>query len=317
MGLLSGYLTSFLSVFCTVLVFTNNGHVISSQADFDFSVIFLFGMPPSYADKDFWDTRFQTEACFEWLGEGDIIVNAVRKILAQQDKTHGSTSGERHLVPKILHIGAGTSKLDNKLLTAREDCTEKDSLLLVNTDFSPQAVMKARERPRPSNSVWEVSDALSWKDVINLGETYGHFTVAVDKSTSDAISCGEDVSIVYQQADLDNQLLHPLYIKLVQSNRDTSIRITPLEMLALHLASIVTPGGAWIVLSYSSNRFPFLSEDEASSKQANGMSITGQLWKVDEVVPVEAPSGQSNGHVHAPAIMHYLYVMRRTDTPCL
>jgi hypothetical protein len=265
-------------------------------------------MPPSYADKNFWDTRFEAEISFEWLGEGDIIVDAVRKTIMQQNENH--SLGETRFIPKILHIGAGTSDLDTKLLSITV-CGERDSLL-VNTDFSPQAMKKAIQRSHLGNNDWRVSDALSWKDISELHQVYGQFNIVVDKSTSDAISCGEDI-IIANQAGTDTKPTHPLYMQLLQSNREIPIAIPPLEMLALHLASVVNPGGTWIVLSYSSNRFPFLGEDEASSYETSRVPVMGQWWRVDHVVPIEAPSGQSNENVYAPAIMHYLYVLKRTS----
>ncbi|KAI0094268.1 hypothetical protein BDY19DRAFT_912032, partial [Irpex rosettiformis] len=145
------------------------------------------------------------------------------------------------------------------------------------------------------------------------------FGIVVDKSTSDAISCGEDISFGKETLTTDTHHLsiHPMLLKLVSQIDDgTSLVLEPLEILAVHLASLVEPGGLWIALSYSSHRFPFLTvkENGEDKTRRDGPKLldASRFWEVEKVEQVDALSG---GNVYAPTVQHHLYMLRRTDVP--
>ena len=283
-------------------------------------------MPPNYESESFWNTRFKSESHFEWLGNGqETIIPGVHHYLEE----HRS----RRLPPRTLHIGAGTSTLSQNILRAyHEVYSDHEGLdgVVVNTDFAEEAVVRGRQTGEAvkGEARWERVDLLSWNDCKGLVESFQPeedegeerlFEIVVDKSTSDAISCGGDVSFRKETLTKDGQKLstHPLILKIVsQVDGDVPLVLEPLEILALHLASLVKPGGVWIALSYSSHRFPFLATTESHVKEGKeGMSnllAVSRFWETEKVEQVDAPSG---GNAHAPVIQHHLYTLRRTNVP--
>jgi hypothetical protein len=297
-------------------------------------------MPPSYADRSYWDERFTEEHSFEWLGDGQttIIPRIVEYLTTARDSNH---------LPQTLHIGAGTSKLSDYILQTYHQVYARSqkfrqSVVVVNTDFSDEAVGKAVEassKVQPGEgggmeSRWECIDALKWGDTVALAqkmtESYEQsaftkprpppapFDIVVDKSTSDAISCGDP--IVFRLSDLlhsnGSYFIHPAIKSKVLSSESGAVEVEPLQLLALHLAALVRSGGVWLCLSYSSDRFQFLAamrEDDAEAEE--GELEIGGLWTVEKIEGLEAPAGINKEGVHAPVVLHHLYTLRRTAVP--
>ena len=288
--------------------------------------LLLSTMPPNYESESFWNTRFKSESHFEWLGNGqETIIPGVHHYLEE----HRS----RRLPPRTLHIGAGTSTLSENILRAYHEVYsdhEGFGSVVMNTDFAEEAVARGRQTDEAVKGEvrWGRVDLLSWNDCKGLVESFQPkedegekrlFEIVVDKSTSDAISCGEDVSFCKETLTKDDQKLstHPLILKLVsQVDSDVHLVLEPLEILALHLASLVKPGGVWIALSYSSHRFPFLTTKENLDKEGkeavSDLLAVSRFWEIEKVEQVDAPSG---GNAHAPVIQHHLYTLRRTNVP--
>ncbi|KDQ62435.1 hypothetical protein JAAARDRAFT_30345 [Jaapia argillacea MUCL 33604] len=266
--------------------------------------------PPQYQSKAYWDRRFQREAEFEWLGSGrDVLLPPIADFLKVWSRDHTDP-------PALLHIGAGTSTLQFHIHDLYEKFFGSDfgSSVIVNTDFSELAVQRGRDCEGERNGdgsrgpmCWERVDMLGWGDLTSL--KHHSFGLVVDKSTSDAISCGDPINIHSDALAPQNPLLQRL--NRVSECRSDALVLEPLELVALHLASLVIPGGLWIVLSYSSNRFPFLLPNRSSDPPARTIDLTA-FWEIQIMQPVEAPSGQGNAGVHAPAVHHYLYLLRRT-----
>jgi hypothetical protein len=281
-------------------------------------------MPPLYADQTYWESRFKQESQFEWLGTGDLLLNHLRYHLKMCNE---GPSFDRDL-PRTLQIGAGNSHLDKKIINIYKDLGmegRKDRYpLVVNTDFSSAAVNRANAKNnqaehRTSSTVWEISDALNWQNVRDLLQQYGRFDAVVDKSTSDAISCGENIVLQYmdQPGQISNDdSINPFCVQHMRLNGDKLISLEPLHLLAIHMASLVNPGGVWTVLSYSANRFPFLKPAEADDFTRSPIAA-GRWWRLKSVEEVEAPSGQGREGVHAPTVMHSLYVLERTEVSCV
>jgi len=107
-------------------------------------------MPPEYHLKSFWDKRFENESHFEWLGDGqDTILPPLRSFL--EASPH---------VPRLLHAGAGSSTLSDRILLEYQNRfgDEMGDGIIVNTDFSKTVVDKWKEveENKPGRSVlWE------------------------------------------------------------------------------------------------------------------------------------------------------------------
>ncbi|PSS29595.1 hypothetical protein PHLCEN_2v2743 [Hermanssonia centrifuga] len=279
-------------------------------------------MPPDYELESFWDSRFKTETHFEWLGDGqETVIPALRPFL----QTRLSTG-----LPRLLHIGAGSSSLSDHLrdLYYGISGAEVAGGVILNTDFAQHAVDRGREAEKKTGNDavrWERVDLLRWQDVVTLKDRItagnadqdGPFDIVVDKSTSDAISCGEDILYKRELTSVPTSV-HPLIATHLQVHGDGAISLEPLEVLALHLATLVRPGGVWIALSYSGSRFPFL---QFSGERTMGTKLDTRIyWEKEKEVVVNAPhgwgkEGEGKVNVHAPDIQHHLYIFRRTDVP--
>ncbi|KAI0347630.1 hypothetical protein BDW22DRAFT_1320428 [Trametopsis cervina] len=261
-------------------------------------------MPPDYESASFWEARFERETHFEWLGDGrSTILPVVRDYLEEQKRRvekHPEEAGNGG----VLHIGAGTSTLGEALVDLYHAHfgigeQEKEKPVVVNTDFAQQAVTRGSQHTKDGAEVWERVDLLQWADCADLLGRRGRFGVVVDKSTSDAVSCGADVLFHVGE----DKGVHPALRG--EGEEGGEVRMGPLEVLAVHLASLVQLGGVWVVLSYSKDRFAWLSTAK--------IDIT-RFWTLSSVKSVEAPwSGEKQGNVHLPRIEHWLYVLRRTD----
>ncbi|KAI0824988.1 hypothetical protein BC628DRAFT_1320827 [Trametes gibbosa] len=273
-------------------------------------------MPPDYELQSYWQKRFVDESHFEWLGDGkETILPHIRAYLLGQQSTSG---GKSSTPARLLHIGAGTSSLSERLRELYIDVygNDVDERQIVNADFVEELVEGKRkaEEVRAGNSLrkgmqWVCADALNWPDLHRLVESDSDlFDMVIEKSTSDAISCGEDVS--FGQASTSAGL-HPAFSKYLETHPEKVINFSPVEVFAIHLASLVRPGGLWVALTFSSNRFPFLSLSENCER----MSPRGaDYWSLERVVAADAPTGAQKD-VHAPAVQHSVCLIRRKLSP--
>lgn len=283
-------------------------------------------MPPSYGSQAYWDDRFQTEDVYEWLMPADSFDVVVRGAL------HNSPARD----PSILHIGCGSSNVSFQLRRLVASAKQ-----VTNVDYSDVAVKKCLQRelqflgttggPRALERMrWETLDLLSAESLAALMRTGPAddgaprlFDVVVDKSTSDSIACS---------ADADTWLP---FAAPTQPGADAppqprkAFKVHPLHLLAVHLASVTRPGtGRWCVLSYSDDRYPFLSSATNADEDANvdpwlldkGFPDPRKLWRLErrqEIVPeLQKPEAPNNGDfvVHRPITTHWLYILARTET---
>ena len=292
-----------------------------------------FFMPPSFAEQAYWDQRFRDNRnAFEWLLPPPDVAQLIGDII--RDASIDS--------PRILHIGAGTSNLSSHLKNLISDTKD-----VCNTDFSKEAVAVGKaleaeqvqvagashekENVNECLTLWEQSDHLSADDTNQLLHSDGNngrlFNTIVDKSTSDAISCGLDVEIT---------LPYPIRSTTIsQATLDSSTppqtaKVHPLHLLAVHLAALTEPGkGRWVVVSYNEDRFPFFSPFVATHAEGAlrddiieaGFPDPKRLWtlvqKRQVKVPPPSPDGgivtQARRVVHTPDVFHWVYVLARTD----
>jgi len=171
---------------------------------------------------------------------------------------------------------------------------------------------------------WVTADHLDWQSIHStLGRNHGdsmpslasarsaRFSIVIEKSCADAIACGEDVSIPVPYR-LNRIVNHT-------KTTDEAMYIHPVCLLAIHLAALTKPGGAWIVLSYSETRFDCLVGEDGGdeyfhkSKKVDMVPDLALLWIVVMKQEMVSQVDWMDGTVHRPKIAHWLYILRRTD----
>ncbi|CDO75500.1 hypothetical protein BN946_scf184935.g36 [Trametes cinnabarina] len=270
-------------------------------------------MPPDYESRQYWNARFDEEKHFEWLGDGiDTIIPHVSSFLLNPQKSGRYRS---NVPARLLHIGAGTSSLSERLreLYISVYGDDVDEIAIVNTDFAETLVARKREAEAAKCAMggpqkgmrWVSADALKWNEMSKItGSESELFDLVVEKSTSDAISCGEDVTYCGVESNL-----HPAFHSYLAAEQGRTLTLSPVEVFAIHLASLVRPGGLWIALTFSSNRFSFMPP---SAGEDPSRPRASDFWTTEEVVTVDAPTGLE-GNAHAPLVQHYVYIFRRQN----
>ncbi|KAF8213803.1 S-adenosyl-L-methionine-dependent methyltransferase [Mycena galopus ATCC 62051] len=164
-------------------------------------------MPTDFAKQSYWHSRFTCETHFEWLVPSEALVQILAPHLARLEAEKPA--------PKILHLGSGTSVLQNHLRT-------RGFQHVTNVDYEPLAVERGRELEEK-----QFGDVRMWwvvADVTKLEEAFPEekFDLVVDKSTADAVSCGGDEALV---------------------------------SMAREVRRVLSQGGMWLSVSYSATRF--------------------------------------------------------------
>lgn len=172
------------------------------------------------------------------------------------------------------------------------------ALSLQNVDFSAEAVRIGQEAEEGKDALcamhWVRADLRSWADVAHLIR-FAPFDVIMDKSTSDSISTSEP-SIFPPPNNVSN--ICPTILKDIEGKKSTSLALSSVETLALHLVPLTKVGSTWVALSYSAFRF-------------DNMRIAGQYWRLISRTPLRAPTGELTSSAHAPDIFHWLYLLKR------
>ncbi|KAG0368837.1 S-adenosyl-L-methionine-dependent methyltransferase [Gamsiella multidivaricata] len=228
--------------------------------------------------QEYWSQRFDREASFEWLMPWTVLGPHLLALdLLPRDPS-----------ARILNLGCGNSDLPLDLYRAGYQH-------VTSVDFVGSVVNRMRERceraigwpSSPSSpSARECPLQFLEMDCLDMSALpQGSFQLCVDKSTSDAISCGDDDEC------------------------------TKLKTLCEQVARVVVqPGGLWCVISYSRFR-----QYEWTEGLGQG------LWRTERIeeVKVEQTRQQQQridnagtqpeaGHtVHAPDVFMYLYINRR------
>ena len=293
--------------------------------------------PPSFDDLTYWNTRFSSEENFDWLVADFTILEPVLRELIEGGKRFvtarvkedgeddGGKDGKR---PQILHIGCGNSSLSFRLRGLVDSATQ-----IHNCDYSSVVIERQRQREKKLlqndhaarsggqevQSRWSVLDLLDPEQMANVrkgsdgeygGEDGGGYDIIIDKSTTDAISCAEDVvvGLPYCINDINTSATATIPTTVcTQPTFPQKAAIYPPHILAIHLAYLARPGCRWVVLSYSSSRF----SDWEGEGMPQGLPQPGELWKlVKHEKIVQSPDPEDK--VHRPPEMHHLYILERT-----
>ncbi|CAD0018216.1 unnamed protein product [Aureobasidium pullulans] len=145
------------------------------------------------------------------------------------------------------------------------------------------------------------------------GEDGGGYDIIIDKSTTDAISCAEDVvvglpyCINIDNIDTSATATIPTTVCTQPAFPQKAAAIYPPHILAIHLAYLARPGCRWVVLSYSSSRF----SDWEGEEMPQGLPQPGELWRLVKHEKIIQPTDVED-KVHRPPETHHLYVLERT-----
>ena len=207
-----------------------------------------------FANADYWDKRFKTEINgYEWLLDETCFDEELYELLQQRNAA----------MKNVMHIGPGTSMLSFHLAKVLPD----DSIIH-NVDFSRECVdwgqLKElelfRTTPAGPKMRWSQANLLDLTSMLSSSEP-GSIDLFIDKGTADAIACGNTITMKGHE----ETKFHPLYL------------------LALHLALIATAGARWLTMSYSEERFPFLTANPFSvfkNETPSDFPDVNKLWKL-------------------------------------
>jgi EEF1A lysine methyltransferase 4 len=179
-------------------------------------------MPADFDKQEYWHSRFAKETRFEWLATSDEFMRILeadrdfsRLLLLQQQQQQqqpGQLAEDPRPgpPPRILHIGFGTSDLQNHLRAAGLGS-------VLNVDYEPLAVERGRALEearfgdvRMGYAVADATrlDAGALMRELKLSKGEGEhrqeqdsgegekFSLVIDKSTADAVSCGGDEAVL-------------------------------------------------------------------------------------------------------------------------
>ncbi|KAF2638004.1 hypothetical protein P280DRAFT_471656 [Massarina eburnea CBS 473.64] len=309
--------------------------------------------PPSFGSQDYWNDRFTSNANpFEWLEAPDALDPFLVAALNDAEDPHpqilhigcGTSLLSYHLrahvqQPEQVH------NLDYSQV-AVEIGRDREPDLLRDDDIEGNSQTEWAEKSKPKMR-WSAANLLDHSSLLGSCEP-STYSVIVDKSTADCIACSDDVYIPlpYHIAMTSRTFKAP-------KTTTSSEPIHPLHILAVHLAYVAKPGARWIACSYSMDRFPFLRTDEpecipgvsvsAADKSQNeagdehleddmelqadlddipcsiingGFPDPSTLWQLYGKYEIEPPSAQTSddhGIVHRPRILHWVYILERTD----
>ncbi|KAF8513507.1 hypothetical protein JB92DRAFT_3116282 [Gautieria morchelliformis] len=257
-----------------------------------------------FSSRSYWDNRFASEYAFEWLQPSSTILPTVKAEVQAQHRDDMA----------MLHLGSGSSDLSNHLRHLlfpehnQDGCRNiSSSAVILNVDFAAAAIETGRRREREEfgdarngigNMHWEVVDLLDWASFKRSCDEHcgRQFNLIVEKSCTDALACGADVQLgPFSEDERGIHISRDLY----------SRPFAPEVAVSIYLAAVTQPGGAWIALSYSAERFDFLRD----AKQP-----AAAMWSIEQIQKVLAGGNVEGGDgrtVYRPEIVHFVYTIRR------
>ncbi|KAI8329513.1 hypothetical protein BC941DRAFT_518662 [Chlamydoabsidia padenii] len=163
-----------------------------------------------FDSKEYWETRFSHEEPFDWLLTWDDIRDYLQSYLSP-----GTCE-------PILHLGCGNSLLAFQMI-------DSGYRKIVNVDYSSCVIEKMKQLTAQRNGhhddlIWITADCI--QDLGPARAYHSFYPVAIEKSLTDCIACGDDDQLSHQRA------------------------------MASQIASVQPPGGVWISVSFSDHRQP-------------------------------------------------------------
>ncbi|KAK5651255.1 hypothetical protein OQA88_12663 [Cercophora sp. LCS_1] len=143
-------------------------------------------MPPNFESPAYWETRFQNETSFEWLIDSSTFLALIRPYINAVAQSS-----------PILHLGSGTSDLHVHLYKA-------GYTNITNLDYEPLALERGKALEQAALGVIKTSYVQADVTDMDLGKK---FSLAIDKSTADAVSCGEEGAMKRMTENVRNHLV--------------------------------------------------------------------------------------------------------------
>ena len=127
---------------------------------------------PNYGEKKYWDDRYSKaggQASFDWLENYESLKDLLEEFIESKEA-------------QILILGCGNADFS-------EDLYDAGYQNIINVDISSVVIeqMKARNRESRPSMEWLVMDITDMSHFES-----NTFDVAIDKSTIDALLCGDD-----------------------------------------------------------------------------------------------------------------------------
>lgn len=126
---------------------------------------------PNYGDPEYWEKRYEEQKgkTYDWLEDYESLGPIIKQLISPD--------------ANILVLGCGNAELSEEMYN--DGFTHID-----NIDISTAVIqqMKDRNADKPSMA-WTVMN------VMDIKFPNGHFDLAIDKSTIDALLCGDDAFI--------------------------------------------------------------------------------------------------------------------------
>lgn len=255
-----------------------------------------------FSSPTYWSNRFSTEKSFEWLIPSHLVVPLVLDHITVPDTREDEHEPEEdghvggRLGPKTLrglHLGCGTSDLGAGIQAALQDVYEADGvemeIKVIDSDYVADTITRddgsglgsgsgSKGKGEGAGTILPLDcldlDDLATKSRIVLGEGRG-WDFIIDKSTSDAISCGPLIPLPLSQSSARAGANDCIDI-------DTDVE--PLEVLLGNMAKVTRKGGRWISVSYSEKRYACLISNPGTlvPHESGVGEGEGYGWKVLE-----------------------------------
>lgn len=177
-------------------------------------------MAADFDKQSYWHARFNKETSFEWLMTSDQFMAILGPHLEQLDAP----------TARILHIGMGTSDLQNKFRAL-------GFLNVINVDYEPLAVERGRQLEQKAFGDVQMDYAVADATQLLLPTAYD---LIVDKSTVDAIACGGEENVLAMARSVERHLA-PGAVWISLSYSSTRFNIENLPFSVQVLARVPTP----------------------------------------------------------------------------
>lgn len=161
---------------------TNSLNLYFPKSDLYFN---LLNNMQNYGDPQYWEDRYKENKgkLFDWLEDFTAIESVFNNLIEKSSPLDRSSDDWKSQI-KILNLGCGNSLL-------AEELYDRGFKSVHNNDISFEVIKQMQERnaeKRPE-LVWEVMD------VREMTYDSNFFDIIIDKSTIDALLCGDEAFI--------------------------------------------------------------------------------------------------------------------------